>query len=308
MTVSSVEQIIGGTPLLEARRIMEEENLKARLLLKLERGNPGGSVKDRAALYMLDAAERSGRLQKGGTIIEPTSGNTGVGLCMLAAVRGYRAVIVMPETMSEERRMLMRAYGAQLVLTPGNLGMAGAIDKAKALEKEIPGSMVIGQFDNPANAQAHFETTGPEIFDQTGGSVDIFVAGVGTGGTITGVGRALRERKKDVRIVGVEPEDSPVLSGGKAGAHGLQGIGAGFVPSVLDVGVIDEILRVTTQEAYAGGRQLARSEGLLCGITSGAALHAAVTLARRRENEGKTIVALLPDTGERYLSTAMFDD
>lgn len=308
MTVSSVEQMIGGTPLLEARRIMEEENLKARLLLKLERGNPGGSVKDRAALYMLDAAERSGRLQKGGTIIEPTSGNTGVGLCMLAAVRGYRAVIVMPETMSAERRMLMRAYGAQLVLTPGNLGMAGAIDKAKALEKEIPGSMVIGQFDNPANAQAHFETTGPEIFDQTGGSVDIFVAGVGTGGTITGVGRALRERKKDVRIVGVEPEDSPVLSGGKAGAHGLQGIGAGFVPSVLDVGVIDEILRVTTQEAYAGGRQLARSEGLLCGITSGAALHAAVTLARRRENEGKTIVALLPDTGERYLSTAMFDD
>lgn len=308
MTVSSVEQMIGGTPLLEARRIMEEENLKARLLLKLERGNPGGSVKDRAALYMLDAAERSGRLQKGGTIIEPTSGNTGVGLCMLAAVRGYRAVIVMPETMSAERRMLMRAYGAQLVLTPGNLGMAGAIDKAKALKKEIPGSMVIGQFDNPANAQAHFETTGPEIFDQTGGSVDIFVAGVGTGGTITGVGRALRERKKDVRIVGVEPKDSPVLSGGKAGAHGLQGIGAGFVPSVLDVGVIDEILRVTTQEAYAGGRQLARSEGLLCGITSGAALHAAVTLARRRENEGKTIVALLPDTGERYLSTAMFDD
>ena len=302
----SAEQLIGGTPLLRACHIEQELQLKAKLILKLEGFNPGGSCKDRVGLAMIADAERRGLLAQGATIIEPTSGNTGIGLCVVAAARGYRAIIVMPDSMSMERRLLMKAYGAELVLTPGSLGMKGAIEKANALAKEIPGSFIPGQFDNPANPDVHFRTTGPEIYTDTDGEIDIFVAGVGTGGTITGVGRYLKAQKNDVKVVAVEPAASPLLSGGIAGPHGLQGIGANFVPSVLDQSVIDEIIPVTEADAYAAGRMIGCREGVLVGISSGACLHAAIDLAKRGENAGKTIVALMPDTGDRYLSTEMF--
>ena len=305
---ASAEALIGGTPLLHAANIEKKENLRARVLLKLEGFNPGGSSKDRVAKAMIDDAERRGLIGPGSVIIEPTSGNTGIGLCAVAAARGYRAIIVMPDSMSMERRLLMTAYGAELVLTPGSEGMTGAIQKAEQLNREIPGSLIPGQFDNPANPQAHIDTTGPEIFADTDGEVDIFVAGVGTGGTITGVGRYLKERKPDVKIVAVEPAASPLLSGGKAGPHGLQGIGANFVPSVLDRSVIDEIIPVTEEAAYAAGRMAGRLEGVLVGISSGACLHAAMELAKREENTGKTIVALMPDSGDRYLSTRMYQE
>lgn len=303
---SSVTELVGKTPLLELCRIEKELGLEARLVAKVESFNPAGSVKDRVALEMIDDAERSGKLSEGATIIEPTSGNTGIGLCMVAAARGYRAVIVMPDTMSVERIQLMRAFGAEVVLTDGNLGMTGAIARAEELAKTIPNSLVAGQFVNPANPEAHRKTTGPEIWSDTDGDVDIFVAGVGTGGTITGTGAYLKEKNPNVKIVGIEPADSAVLSGKKAGAHGLQGIGAGFVPEVLDTSVIDEIVTVTTDEAYAAARSLGRREGILVGISSGAALHAAIEVAKRPESKGKTIVVLLPDTGDRYLSTALF--
>ncbi len=306
MVYTSVEQLIGRTPLLELTHIEKMEGLEARVLAKLEYLNPAGSTKDRAALSMIDDAEAKGLLKPGATIIEPTSGNTGIGLCMVAASRGYRAVIVMPDTMSVERRQLMKAYGAELVLTKGSRGMAGAIEKAEALSREIPGSFIPGQFVNPANPAAHERTTGPEIWADTEGKVDIFVAGVGTGGTITGVGRYLKAQNPAVRVVAVEPAGSPVLSGGKAGPHGLQGIGAGFVPEALDTEVYDEIATVKEEDAYAMGRLLGRAEGVLVGITSGAAAWTAVQLAKRPEHRGKTIVALLPDTGDRYLSTPMF--
>ena len=301
---TSMEQLIGGTPLLQ----LSVPGARARLLVKLESFNPGGSVKDRAALAMIADAEEKGLLTPGGTIIEPTSGNTGIGLSAVAAARGYKAVIVMPDTMSVERRLLMAAYGAQVVLTPGALGMSGAVEKAKELSKTIPGSFVPLQFDNPANAGAHYTTTGPEIWKDTDGNVDIFVAGVGTGGTVTGVGRFLKEKKPDVHIVAVEPADSPLLSQGCAGAHGIQGIGANFVPAVLDRGVIDEIRAVTTDQAYDAARLLGKTAGILAGISSGAALHAAIELAQQAQNAGKTVVALLPDTGERYLSTPLFKE
>ena len=304
----SAEQLIGHTPLLEVGHIEKEEALKARLLVKLEGFNPGGSAKDRVGLAMIEDAERRGKLKPGSVIIEPTSGNTGIGLCVVAAARGYRAIIVMPDSMSMERRMLMRAYGAELVLTPGSEGMKGAIAKAEALAKEIPGSFIPGQFDNPANPQAHYDATGPEIWEDTDGEVDIFVAGIGTGGTITGVGRYLKEKKSGVQIVGVEPAASPLLTKGVAGPHGLQGIGANFVPSVLDQRVIDEIISVTDEDAMAAGRSMGRREGVLIGISAGACLHAAIEIAKRAENEGKTIVALMPDAGDRYLSTAMYQD
>ena len=303
---SSVDRLIGRTPLLELRRIEEEAGLKARLLAKLEYLNPAGSVKDRVALAMIEDAEKRGLLHKGAVMIEPTSGNTGIGLAAVAAARGYRLIIVMPETMSVERRLLMKAYGAELVLSEGARGMAGAIEKAEALTKEIPGSFIVGQFTNPANPRAHYESTGPEIWEDTDGEVDVFVAGVGTGGTISGTGVYLKSRRPSVRIVAVEPAGSPVLSGGRPGPHGLQGIGAGFVPEVLDTEVIDEVIRVTEEEAYAAGRLIGRREGVLVGISSGAALHAAMQLAAKPEYEGKTIVVLLPDTGDRYLSTALF--
>ena len=303
---TSADQLIGRTPLLELMHMEQEFGLKARLLAKLEYFNPAGSVKDRAAKAMLDDAEASGILKPDSVIIEPTSGNTGIGLASVAAARGYRVIIVMPETMSVERRLLMKAYGAELVLTEGAKGMAGAIAKAQELAGEIPNSFIPSQFTNPSNAKAHFESTGPEIWEDTDGCVDIFVAGVGTGGTITGVGEYLKSKDPAVRIAAVEPADSPVLSGGKAGAHGLQGIGAGFVPDVLNTEVYDEILTVTTEQAYAAARELGRSEGVLAGISSGAALHAAVELAKRPENAGKNIVVLLPDTGDRYLSTPLF--
>ena len=303
---TSVEQLIGRTPLLELTHIEQEENLKARLLVKLESFNPGGSAKDRVALSMLNDAEAKGILQPGATIIEPTSGNTGIGLAVMAAARGYRAIIVMPDTMSVERQLLMTAFGAELVLTEGKLGMTGAIAKAKELHAAIPGSFIPGQFENPANPEAHYLTTGPEIWEDTGGSVDIFVAGVGTGGTITGVGRYLKERKPGVKVVAVEPAASPLLSGGQAGPHGLQGIGANFIPAALDTSVYDEVIPVTEASAYTAGRLLGRREGVLAGISSGAALWAALELARREENAGKTIVALLTDTGDRYLSTPLF--
>ncbi|MBR3794510.1 MAG: cysteine synthase A [Clostridia bacterium] len=305
---ASAEELIGGTPLLHAANIEKQEGLSARLLLKLEGFNPGGSSKDRVAKAMIDDAERRGLIAPGSVIIEPTSGNTGIGLCAVAAARGYRAIIVMPDSMSMERRLLMTAYGAQLVLTPGSEGMAGAIRKAEELNKEIPGSFIPGQFDNPANPQAHIGSTGPEIWADTDGEIDIFVAGVGTGGTITGVGRYLREKKPGVKIVAVEPASSPLLSGGKAGPHGIQGIGANFVPSVLERSVIDEIIPVTEEEAYAAGRMAGRMEGVLVGISSGACLHAAMELAKREENKGKTIVALMPDAGDRYLSTALYQE
>jgi len=305
---SSAEQLIGKTPLVELGNIEKALGLKARLLVKLECFNPGGSAKDRVAVAMLNEAERSGRLKPGATIIEPTSGNTGIGLAAVGAARGYRVIIVMPDTMSMERRLLMKAYGAELVLTEGAKGMQGSIEKAEQLARENPGSMVMGQFDNPANPQAHYETTGPEIWADTDGQVDIFVAGVGTGGTITGTGRYLKEQDPAIRVVAVEPASSPLLSQGRAGAHGLQGIGANFVPSVLDKTVYDEIVPVTEEDAYRASRMLGRSEGLLVGISSGAALHAAIGLAKQPEYAGKTIVALLPDTGERYLSTPMLAD
>ena len=304
---TSVEQLIGGTPLLELSNLEKQLGLKAKLLAKLEYLNPAGSAKDRIGLAMIDEAEKAGKLRPGSVIIEPTSGNTGIGLASVGAARGYRVVIVMPDTMSRERRVLMKAYGAELVLTDGAKGMTGAIEKAEELAASTPGSFIAGQFVNPANAEAHYRTTGPEIWNDTDGSVDVFVAGVGTGGTITGVGRYLKEQKPSVKVVAVEPAGSPVLSGGKPGAHGLQGIGAGFVPKVLDTGVYDEVICVENEEAYEAGRMLGKREGVLVGISSGAALHAAIELAGREENAGKTIVVLLPDTGDRYLSTALFE-
>ena len=303
---TAVEQLIGGTPLMELRNIEQEEGLEARLLAKLEYLNPAGSAKDRVALSMIADAEQRGLLAPGGAIIEPTSGNTGIGLAAVGVPRGYRVVIVMPDSMSRERQLLMKAYGAELVLTSGEKGMSGAIQRAEALAKEIPGSFIPDQFSNPANAKAHRETTGPEIWADTDGQVDIFVAGVGTGGTVTGVGQYLKSRKGSVRIVAVEPAASPLLTEGRAGSHGLQGIGANFVPKVLDRTVLDEIIPVWEADAYDMGRKLGRREGVLAGISAGAALWAGVQLAKRPENRGKTIVVLLPDTGDRYLSTAMF--
>lgn len=303
---TSADQLIGKTPLLELTQIEKQHQLSGRILAKLELFNPGGSAKDRVALSMILDAEEKGLLKPGATIIEPTSGNTGIGLAAVATVRGYRAIIVMPDSMSAERQMLMTAYGAELVLTPGKDGMTGAIVKAEELAAQIPGSFIPDQFANPANAKAHYETTGPEIWADTEGSVDIFVACVGTGGTVTGTGRYLKERNPKVQVVAVEPAESPLLSGGKAGPHGIQGIGANFIPKVLDTSVYDEVMTVTTEEAYAAGRMLGKTEGILCGISSGAALCAAMELAKRPENAGKTVVALLPDTGGRYLSTGMF--
>lgn len=305
---TSIDQLIGKTPLIELTRLEDNLGLKSRVLAKLESKNPGGSAKDRIALSMIEAAERDGRLRphQGYTIIEPTSGNTGVGLSMIAAARGYRAVIVMPETMSEERRRLMRAYGAELVLTPGAEGMAGAIRRAEELAATTPKSIIAGQFENPANPAAHYATTGPEIWADTVGEVDVLVAGVGTGGTITGVGRYLKEKKPDVRVIAVEPDTSPVLEGGDAGPHKIQGIGAGFVPEALDTSVYDEVIPVAAEDAFATGRALGRTEGILAGISSGAALWAALEVARRPEMAGKTIVVVLVDTGERYLSTELF--
>ena len=303
---TSADQLIGHTPLLELKGIEKELGLKARILAKLEYFNPAGSVKDRIAKAMIDEAEAQGLLGPGSVIIEPTSGNTGIGLAAVAAARGYRIIIVMPETMSVERRQLMRAYGAELVLTEGAKGMKGAIAKAEELAREIPHSFIPGQFVNPANPAAHRATTGPEIWEDTDGQVDFFVAGVGTGGTITGVGEYLKEQKPGVKIVAVEPKDSPVLSEGKAGPHKIQGIGAGFVPQVLNTAVYDEIIPVSNEDAFATGRLIGRREGVLVGISSGAATFAAIELARREENAGKTIVVLLPDTGDRYLSTPMF--
>ena len=303
----SADQLIGKTPLLELTHIEAAEGLKARVLAKLEYFNPAGSVKDRIAKAMIDDAEAKGLLKPGSTIIEPTSGNTGIGLAAVAAARGYDIIIVMPETMSVERRQLMLAYGAKLVLTEGAKGMKGAIAKAEALSKEIENSFIPGQFDNPANPKAHLDTTGPEIYADTDGEVDIFVAGVGTGGTVTGVGQYLKSKKPGVKVVAVEPASSAVLSTGVAGAHKIQGIGAGFVPKVLDTGVYDEIVTVTNEDAFATGRRIGRQEGVLVGISSGAAAWAAIELAKRPENAGKTIVALLPDTGDRYLSTPLFE-
>ena len=303
---TSVDQLIGHTPLLELTHIEQEYSLPARLIAKVESFNPAGSVKDRVALSMIETAEAEGKLTPGSVIIEPTSGNTGIGLCAVAAARGYRAIIVMPDTMSVERQMLMRAYGAELILTDGAGGMAAAIAKADELAASIPNAIVAGQFINPANPAAHEATTGPEIWEDTDGQVDIFVCGVGTGGTITGTGRYLKAQKPDLKVIGMEPAGSPILSGGKAGPHGLQGIGAGFVPEVLDVEVMDEVVTVTEEEAYAAGRLLARREGILAGISSGAALHAAIQVASKPENAGKTVVVLLPDTGDRYLSTPLF--
>lgn len=304
----SVTDLIGHTPLLELTNYEKNHTLPATILAKLECCNPAGSAKDRVAVNMIAAAEAEGRLAPGGTIIEPTSGNTGIGLAAVAAAKGYRVILTMPDTMSVERRKLIAAYGAEIVLTPGKEGMAGSVAKAEALQGEIPGSIVAGQFENPANPEAHYRTTGPEIWMDTGGKVDIFVAGVGTGGTITGTGRYLKEQNPAVKIVAVEPAASPLLTGGRSGPHGLQGIGANFVPENLDRGILDEIIPVTDADAYAAGRELAQKEGLLVGITSGAAVWAAAELARRPENRGKVIVALLPDSGERYLSTPMFAD
>lgn len=302
----NVTELIGKTPLLEVENIRKELELKARVLVKLEYFNPAGSVKDRVALNMIEEAERSGRIRGGATIIEPTSGNTGIGLASVAASKGYKAVFVMPETMSVERRKLLLGYGAQIVLTEGAKGMKGAIEKAAELEREMDNAIVLGQFVNEANPAAHYQTTGPEIWEDTDGAVDIFVAGAGTGGTITGTGRYLKERKPSAEVVAVEPEKSPVLSGGQPGPHGLQGIGAGFIPEILDTQIYDRIARVAEEDAYAAARLLAAKEGILVGITSGAALHTAIREAEKPENEGKVIVALLPDTGERYLSTPLF--
>lgn len=302
----SLTELIGGTPLLELTQFEKDYQLEVTMLAKLEYFNPAGSVKDRVAKSILDDAEQSGKLKPGGTIIEPTSGNTGIGLAAVAAARGYKLIITMPETMSVERRMLMKAYGAELVLTDGKKGMSGAIEKADELHREIPGSLIAGQFTNPANPKAHFETTGPEIYEDTDGKVDIFVAGVGTGGTVSGVGKYLKSKNPDVKVVAVEPATSPVLTKGKSGAHGIQGIGAGFVPDTLDTSVYDEVIAVEDADAYKFSRAVTASDGLLVGISAGAAICAGVQLARRPENKGKTIVVLLPDSGERYLSTPLF--
>lgn len=304
----SAAEIIGKTPLVEVTKVEKAHNVNARVLVKIEYRNPAGSVKDRAALYMIQDAEEKGLLKEGSVIIEPTSGNTGIGLAALAAVRGYRVILTMPETMSVERRNILKAYGAEIVLTPGSEGMKGAIDKAEELAKEIEGAFIPGQFDNPANAKAHYETTGPEIWNDTDGEVDIFVAGVGTGGTITGTGRFLKEKNANIKVVAVEPADSPVLSEGRAGAHKIQGIGANFVPSLLDTTIYDEIIRVESDDAFAASKELTKREGILTGISSGAALHAGLELASRPENEGKTIVVLLPDSGDRYYSTPLFTE
>ena len=303
-----ITQLIGHTPLMELVNYEREQRLNAKILAKLEYFNPAGSVKDRVAAAMIDEAEKSGKLKPGAVLIEPTSGNTGIGLAAVAAARGYQVILTMPETMSVERRNLLKAYGAQIVLTEGARGMSGAIAKAEELASQIPGSMIPSQFTNPANPQAHVATTGPEIWEDTDGKVDCFVAGVGTGGTITGVGQYLKSKNPDVKIVAVEPSDSPVLAGGKPGPHKIQGIGAGFVPEILDTSVYDEVIPVEAEEAFAVGRMLARHEGILIGIASGAAVWAAAQIARRPENAGKNIVALLPDTGERYLSTPMFEE
>ena len=305
---TSAAQLIGNTPLLELTNIEKKYDLKAKIVAKLEYFNPAGSVKDRIAKAMIEDAEAKGALKPGATIIEPTSGNTGIGLASVAAAKGYRLIITMPETMSVERRQIMKAYGAELVLTEGAKGMKGAIAKAEELSKEIENSFIPGQFVNPANPAAHKATTGPEIWEDTDGEVDIFVAGVGTGGTITGVGEYLKSKKESVKVVAVEPADSPVLSKGTAGSHKIQGIGAGFVPDVLNTGIYDEVIPVTNDDAFAAGKDLGKTEGVLVGISSGAALYAAIELAKRPENAGKTIVALLPDTGDRYLSTALFAD
>ena len=305
---TSADQLVGHTPLLEVSNIEKELGLNAKVLVKLEYFNPAGSVKDRIAKAMLDDAEKSGKLKKGSTIIEPTSGNTGIGLCSVAAARGYKVIIVMPETMSVERRQIMKAYGAELVLTEGAKGMKGAIAKADELAASIPDSFIPGQFVNPANPKAHYESTGPEIWEDTDGKVDIFVAGVGTGGTITGTGKYLKSKNPDLKVVAVEPASSPVLSKGTAGAHKIQGIGAGFVPDVLDTKIYDEIIPVENDDAFAIGKLVGKKEGVLVGISSGAALWAAIELAKKPENKGKTIVALLPDTGDRYLSTPLFAD
>ena len=304
---TSVDQMIGGTPLLELKNLEKQLGLKAKVLAKLEYLNPAGSAKDRIARAMIDEAEREGKLGPGSVIIEPTSGNTGIGLAAVAAARGYRVIIVMPETMSMERRMLMKAFGAELVLTPGSKGMTGSIEKAEELAASMPHSFIPGQFVNPVNAKAHYDTTGPEIWNDTDGTVDVFVAGVVTGGTITGVGRYLKERKAGVKVVAVEPAASAVLSGGRPGPHGLQGIGAGFIPKVLDTGIYDEVIPVENEQAYEAARLIGKKEGVLVGISSGAALFAALELAKRDEYAGKTIVALLPDTGDRYLSTPLFE-
>ena len=305
---TSVEQLIGKTPLVELTNIEKKYDLKAKLLAKVEFFNPGGSVKDRVAKAMLDDAEEKGILTKDSVIIEPTSGNTGIGLALMSVARGYRCIIVMPDTMSMERRMLMKAYGAELVLTDGAKGMTGAIAKAEELAREIPHSFIPGQFENPSNAKAHYLTTGPEIYADTDGNVDIFVAGVGTGGTLTGTGRYLKEQNADIKVVAVEPKDSAVLSGKPAGPHGLQGIGAGFIPEVLDTSIYDEIMPVSNEDAFACGKMIGRTEGILVGISAGAALFAAIQLAKKEENAGKNIVVILPDTGDRYLSTTMFED
>lgn len=304
MLYSSSEELIGRTPLYEPARLAGKLGLRSRLLLKLEAFSLTGSVKDRAALYIIDDAERSGRLTEGGTIIEPTSGNTGIALAAIGCRRGYRVIIVMPDSMSIERQRMMAAYGAELVLTPGREGMSGAVAKAEELRASIPGSMIAGQFDNPVNAEAHYRTTGPEIWEDSDGAVDMFIAGVGTGGTITGCGRYLKEKNPAISIIAVEPDDSPLLSEGKAGPHGIQGIGANFIPSVLDRSVIDGVMRIRTDEAYEAARLLASAEGLLMGISSGAALAAAIRMAEKED--GRTIVALLPDTGMRYLSTTLY--
>lgn len=304
----SAAEFIGKTPLVEVTNVEKAHDVKARVLVKVEYQNPAGSVKDRAALYMIQDAEEKGILKQGSVIIEPTSGNTGIGLAVLAAAKGYRVILTMPETMSVERRNILKAYGAEIVLTSGSEGMKGAIDKAEELAKEIEGSFIPGQFDNPANARAHYETTGPEIWADTDGEVDIFVAGVGTGGTITGTGRFLKEQNPDIKVVAVEPADSPVLSEGRAGAHKIQGIGANFVPSLLDTTVYDEIILVEGEDAFVASKELTRKEGILTGISSGAALYAGLELAKRPENEGKTIVVLLPDSGDRYYSTPLFTE
>ncbi|MCB5713160.1 cysteine synthase A [Lactonifactor longoviformis] len=302
----SAVELIGNTPLLELGNYSRKNGLKARVIAKVEYFNPAGSVKDRIALAMIEDAEQAGRLKKGATIIEPTSGNTGIGIASVAAAKGYQAILTMPETMSVERRNLLKAYGAKVVLTEGSKGMKGAIEKAEQLQKEIPNATVLGQFDNPANPKMHLQTTGPEIYRDLDGKIDIFVAGVGTGGTLSGVGNYLKSRKADVKVVAVEPSDSPVLSGGAPGPHKLQGIGAGFVPKTLDVNIWDEIIQVRGEDAYETGREIAANEGILVGISAGAAVYAAAQLAKRPENEGKTIVVLLPDTGDRYLSTPRY--
>lgn len=303
----SIEELVGRTPLLELTKIEEKYGLNAKIYAKLEFFNPAGSIKDRAALEMINDAEARGLLKPGSAIIEPTSGNTGIGIAAIARARGYRAIIVMPESMSEERRRLIRAYGAELVLTDGALGMSGAIAEAERLVKQMPDSIIAGQFENDANAEAHRKTTGPEIYEDTDGDIDILVSCVGTGGTITGVGEYLKSKKNDIKIVAIEPESSPVLSGGKAGAHGIQGIGAGFVPKVLNTDIYDEIMTVSDKDAFSRGRELGTEEGLLVGISSGAALDAAIRTALRKENAGKNIVVIFPDTGSRYLSTQMFE-